>query len=119
MIKMMKYLLSLSVHEVDNEKKKYRWSELKHQVQSYIDHDGKKVFQCPADCDMTFQTFQGLYYHIKSIHEGAKPHKCPICDFSFVRSGLLKKHMKSIHDKTNPNKCLLCDSSFLWKGDLR
>ena len=57
--------------------------------------------------------------HFVAVHEGKKPHKCPICHYGTANKGHLKKHIESVHEGKKPHKCSICDYNTSDKGNLK
>ena len=55
--------------------------------------------------------------HVRSVHEGERPHECPHCTKAFARRPALNEHIRSVHE--NPPKCPNCDKSFASKSNLK
>ena len=55
--------------------------------------------------------------HIKTVHEGVKPHACNICDRKFSVPSQLKTHVEEAHEgkKKKLHKCDICDVTFKTK----
>ena len=62
-------------------------------------------------CGKSFSKSGSLKYHIKTIHEGQRDHKCDSCGKSFATSGNLKKHIKTLHEGQR-FKCDFCKKYF-------
>jgi len=74
------------------------------------------IFKCDS-CDKSFNQYQNLENHIKTIHEGIT-FECDTCYKSFSTNQSLRLHKESVHEKIRIN-CDLCDKSFTQKGVLK
>ena len=63
-------------------------------------------YRC-EDCGKGFKRRRLLDYHIKAVHTGERPFKCPTCDATFVYPEHFKKHIR-IHTGIKPYKCEVC-----------
>ena len=61
-----------------------------------IVHQGLKPFKCPY-CEKGFSVVTSLKNHVANIHEGRKDHICEVCSKAFSEKGSLKRHMNSVH----------------------
>jgi len=57
---------------------------------------GGKQHQCDK-CTQSFNNYQGLYRHRKTVHESARL-KCHLCEFKTVLKNSLKKHIEAVHE---------------------
>ena len=71
-------------------------------------HKGAKPFKCKL-CDYETGLNFNLKKHTEIVHEGLKPFKCKICDFKTGDKTNLKTHIDSVHEGIKPFKCKLCD----------
>ena len=71
-------------------------------------HEGAKPFKCKL-CDYETGLNFNLKKHTEIVHEGLKPFKCKICDFKTGDKTNLKTHIDSVHEGIKPFKCKLCD----------
>ena len=67
---------------------------------------GDAKFQC-HDCEKTFSSQSGLWFHIKSKHRGVK-HACNQCDYQATTQSSLTIHIQSIHEGVK-YACNQCD----------
>ena len=57
--------------------------------------------------------------HVKSVHEGYKPHQCQECGKSFGKSNTLNDHIKRVHQAKKNEECEYCNQSYLYKSELQ
>ena len=57
-------------------------------------HEGKEINLCGKG----FSCKSTMKKHIHSVHEGKKPHGCPICGKAFYKKVKLKEHIENIHE---------------------
>ncbi|KAK3858496.1 hypothetical protein Pcinc_035324 [Petrolisthes cinctipes] len=85
-----------------NREKKNMWS-------TYINNEGKKIWQCEV-CNRLFLQSSNLHCHMR-MHTGEKPYKCNVCSRAFRQITHLKDHM-SRHTGIRPHQCSACGSLF-------
>ena len=59
-------------------------------------HEGYKPHQCPL-CSLNFSTQSRVQVHRETVHEGKKPFSCPVCDWRFADVGTMNKHISAVH----------------------
>ena len=69
-------------------------------------------FSC-SKCGRQYSSYQNLYTHIKSAHEG-KRYPCNRCDKSYPQKIHLQRHVKSTHEGVR-YQCDLCDDTFSYE----
>ena len=52
-----------------------------------------------------FCKIENLTEHIRSFHEGKKPHDCLICDFKCSNKEKLTEHIASVNEGEKPIEC--------------
>ena len=60
-------------------------------------------------CNNSYSNSSEMKRHMKSVHEGEKPHKCYICGYSCSKKSNLTTHVESLHEGKMPHKCSICD----------
>jgi len=70
----------------------------------------RKTINCPS-CTTSFTCKSNLRRHIKSVHQGIKPHSCEVCEKKFASKNEVKEHM-SMHTGEKAYKCEDCGKSF-------
>ena len=53
--------------------------------------------------------------HIKSVHEGKRPHSCNVCEANVSSKKTLYNHIKTVHEGKN-FECKICDAKFTSKN---
>jgi uncharacterized Zn-finger protein len=81
-------------------------------------HEGAKPFKCNL-CDYETGLNYNLKKHTEIVHEGLKPFKCRICDFKTGDKTNLKTHIDSVHEGIKPFKCNICVHESSTKGNLK
>ena len=76
---------------------------------------GKAKFQC-KDCERMFNSYQALWHHTKSKHEGVK-YACNQCDFQAAHQSNLIRHIQSKHEGVK-YVCNQCGLQFTFQGGL-
>jgi len=62
-------------------------------------NDPSYTYGCPYEgCDCKFKRAEHMNRHVKSIHEGVKPHGCDLCGKTFARRDNMKQHRRT-HEK--------------------
>ena len=72
-------------------------------------------FKCQY-CDSIFNTYNGVWKHTKSAHEGIN-YACNMCDRQFTQQGHLKDHFESKHEGVK-YACNQCDYRFAYQSNL-
>ena len=76
-------------------------------------------FQCEHEgCGKSFRTNSDLVRHVRTVHEGLKPHICDICAVGFGRRESLAAHKQAVHECLKPHKCDVCQACFAKKRTL-
>jgi uncharacterized Zn-finger protein len=79
----------------------------------------EKKHKCTYEgCDKSFKDKGHLNRHIRTVHEGDKPHECEICNKTFGQKGYLDTHIRTVHEDDKPYECKICNKSFGHKGCL-
>ena len=63
-------------------------------------------------CEAMFASDYLLKNHVRSVHEGINPFKCPDCDSVFAIRSRLNQHVKQIHERRDRKLCILCNKTF-------
>lgn len=71
---------------------------------------------CPICGKVVLKT--GMSSHMRTVHSGRKPYKCPHCDYSSAFRGNLNTHMKGMHLHTRQYLCNTCKAAFKTLGAL-
>lgn len=63
-------------------------------------HTGERPHACTfKDCNKRFPTAYDMKLHINSIHTGARPFVCQICNQSFSQPSTLRVHRLRVHQQ--------------------
>ena len=68
-------------------------------------------------CDKMFTTDRGLFYHMKSYHEGVR-YNCSKCEYQGTTKPNLNAHIRSKHENHTYN-CKQCDFKSNWQIQLK
>ena len=68
---------------------------------------------------MGFTESKYLKHHIRSVHEGNKPHQCTFCDKKFSERSNFNRHITNVHDVKMPYSCNICETNFSLYTSLR
>ncbi|ESO93685.1 hypothetical protein LOTGIDRAFT_95373, partial [Lottia gigantea] len=71
---------------------------------------------CPICGKVVLKT--GMSSHMRTVHSGRKPYKCPHCDYSSAFRGNLNTHIKGMHLHTRQYLCSVCKAAFKTLGAL-
>ncbi|XP_025088288.1 probable serine/threonine-protein kinase kinX isoform X2 [Pomacea canaliculata] len=71
---------------------------------------------CPICSKVVLKT--GMSSHMRTVHSGRKPYKCPHCDYSSAFRGNLNTHIKGMHLHTRQYLCNTCKAAFKTLGAL-
>lgn len=71
---------------------------------------------CPMCGKVVLKT--GMSSHMRTVHSGSKPYKCPHCDYSSAFRGNLNTHVKGMHLHTRQYLCTICKAAFKTLGAL-
>lgn len=71
---------------------------------------------CPICGKVVLRT--GISSHMRTVHSGRKPYKCPHCDYSSAFRGNLNTHIKGMHLHTRQYLCDVCKAAFKTLGAL-
>ncbi|XP_048774491.1 protein hsr-9-like isoform X1 [Ostrea edulis] len=71
---------------------------------------------CPICGKVVLKT--GMSSHMRTVHSGRKPYKCPHCDYASAFRGNLNTHMKGMHLHTRQYLCNTCKAAFKTLGAL-
>lgn len=78
---------------------------------------GERPYKCDQ-CGVTYAHRNTFRKHIKSVHEGVRPHVCTICDKRFTMKAQLNDHLV-IHTGEKAFVCDRCGKRFNRKNVLR
>ena len=70
------------------------------------------MFKKEVDPRKKFKEKYNFKRHIKSIHEGKRPHKCDHCDHLSKSNSDLKSHINDIHKEEKRHQCKDWGKSF-------
>lgn len=71
---------------------------------------------CPICGKVVLKT--GMSSHMRTVHSGRRPYKCPHCDYSSAFRGNLNTHIKGMHLHTRQYLCNVCKAAFKTLGAL-
>ncbi|XP_069131352.1 LOW QUALITY PROTEIN: uncharacterized protein [Argopecten irradians] len=71
---------------------------------------------CPICGKVVLKT--GMSSHMRTVHSGRRPYKCPHCDYSSAFRGNLNTHIKGMHLHTRQYLCNTCKAAFKTLGAL-
>lgn len=71
---------------------------------------------CPICGKVVLKT--GMSSHMRTVHSGRKPYKCPHCDYASAFRGNLNTHIKGMHLHTRQYLCNTCKAAFKTLGAL-
>ncbi|XP_067663718.1 uncharacterized protein [Haliotis asinina] len=71
---------------------------------------------CPICGKVVLKT--GMSSHMRTVHSGRKPYKCPHCDYTSAFRGNLNTHIKGMHLHTRQYLCNTCKAAFKTLGAL-
>ncbi|GFR66500.1 zinc finger protein [Elysia marginata] len=71
---------------------------------------------CPICSKVVLKT--GMSSHMRTVHSGRKPYKCPHCDYASAFRGNLNTHIKGMHLHTRQYLCTTCKAAFKTLGAL-
>ncbi|KAK3099172.1 hypothetical protein FSP39_000488, partial [Pinctada imbricata] len=71
---------------------------------------------CPICGKVVLKT--GMSSHMRTVHSGRKPYKCPHCDYASAFRGNLNTHLKGMHLHTRQYLCNTCKAAFKTLGAL-
>ncbi|BFZ24296.1 hypothetical protein BsWGS_27335 [Bradybaena similaris] len=71
---------------------------------------------CPICSKIVMKT--GMSSHMRTVHSGRKPYKCPHCDYASAFKGNLNTHIKGMHLHTRQYLCNTCKAAFKTLGSL-
>jgi len=71
---------------------------------------------CPICSKVVLKT--GMSSHMRTVHSGRKPYKCPHCDYASAFRGNLNTHIKGMHLHTRQYLCNTCKAAFKTLGAL-
>jgi uncharacterized Zn-finger protein len=73
-----------------------------------------------AICSKNFKRKGSVLSHVRNIHFGQKPFKCPECGKAFAGNAFLQDHLRAMHRGEKGNhSCQFCDKTFAFVGNLR
>lgn len=73
-----------------------------------------KNVECPI-CQKVVRRYD-LNKHVKNVHSGDKPNKCPYCEYASPWKGNLNTHIAGVHLKTRTHECARCKLMFKTRG---
>lgn len=71
---------------------------------------------CPICGKVVLKT--GMSSHMRTVHSGRKPYKCPHCEYASAFRGNLNTHVKGMHLHTRQYLCNTCKAAFKTLGAL-
>lgn len=71
---------------------------------------------CPICGKVVLKT--GMSSHMRTVHSGRRPYKCPHCDYASAFRGNLNTHIKGMHLHTRQYLCNTCKAAFKTLGAL-
>ncbi|CAG5127912.1 unnamed protein product, partial [Candidula unifasciata] len=71
---------------------------------------------CPICSKIVLKT--GMSSHMRTVHSGRKPYKCPHCEYASAFRGNLNTHIKGMHLHTRQYLCNTCKAAFKTLGAL-
>lgn len=71
---------------------------------------------CPICGKVVLKT--GMSSHMRTVHSGRKPYKCPHCEYASAFRGNLNTHIKGMHLHTRQYLCNTCKAAFKTLGAL-
>ncbi|KAL3880208.1 hypothetical protein ACJMK2_032466 [Sinanodonta woodiana] len=71
---------------------------------------------CPICGKVVLKT--GMSSHMRTVHSGRRPYRCPHCDYSSAFRGNLNTHIKGMHLHTRQYLCNTCKAAFKTLGAL-
>ncbi|XP_041358313.1 protein mel-28-like [Gigantopelta aegis] len=71
---------------------------------------------CPICGKVVLKT--GMSSHMRTVHSGRRPYKCPHCDYTSAFRGNLNTHIKGMHLHTRQYLCNTCKAAFKTLGAL-
>lgn len=71
---------------------------------------------CPICGKVVLKT--GMSSHMRTVHSGRRPYKCPHCDYDSAFRGNLNTHIKGMHLHTRQYLCNTCSAAFKTLGAL-
>ena len=71
---------------------------------------------CPICGKVVLKT--GMSSHMRTVHSGRRPYKCPHCDYASAFRGNLNTHIKGMHLHTRQYLCNSCKAAFKTLGAL-
>ncbi|CAG5123125.1 unnamed protein product [Candidula unifasciata] len=71
---------------------------------------------CPICSKIVLKT--GMSSHMRTVHSGRKPYRCPHCDYASAFRGNLNTHIKGMHLHTRQYLCNTCKAAFKTLGSL-
>lgn len=65
-------------------------------------------------CNQTFSSTKSLQMRIVTVHEGAKPFECTVCNQNFPKKHSMLRHVSLLHNwfLLTPCKCHICGNKY-------
>ncbi|XP_065207343.1 zinc finger protein 142-like [Planococcus citri] len=117
----VQYLLTEHKRIIHEKKRPFQCDECgktfitKHKLKTHeLTHKPRDHSNMDTHCDLCkrhFSSKSNLKEHMKMIHDGIKPFKCPTCGRKFYKKKDLEHHL-TLYDLGDHVKCSFCDKSF-------
>ena len=113
----------ITIYHTDDKKEyKCELCSQKFEVSYNLRRHFKKVHQSQSvQCNLCNKSLrkENLPYHVRSVHNQEKTHKCEYCEKEFFYKKILREHINSLHSKDAKEKyeCGLCKEVFTNKSN--